>query len=174
VYPALIYAELGRMTEAIAEDPLQGKKLVGQAALHLILDTDELGTRFKKGMIGLAVTNARPSIPPTFSVEPMLGTNPLTIGAPTDEEFPFLIDCATSAIQRGKVEYYNRVGKDVQKGVDCEILKLKKGYKILTTDFERIFEERITNVSRHKAFEYDVKILLHNGKEVVVTPDHPC
>ena len=65
----------------------------------------------KEGMIGLAVTNARPSIPPTFGVEPMLGTNPLTIGAPTDENFPFLIDCATSIIQRGKVELYSRINK---------------------------------------------------------------
>lgn len=67
----------------------------------------------KEGMIGLAVTNARPSIPPTFGVEPMLGTNPLTIGAPTDEKFPFLLDCATSIIQRGKVELYNRVDKPI-------------------------------------------------------------
>ncbi|MFX1314582.1 MAG: Ldh family oxidoreductase [Promethearchaeota archaeon] len=64
-----------------------------------------------EGMIGLTVTNARPSIPPTFGVEPMLGTNPLTIGAPTDEEFPFLLDCATSIIQRGKVEVYDRINK---------------------------------------------------------------
>ncbi|MFX1568907.1 MAG: Ldh family oxidoreductase [Promethearchaeota archaeon] len=65
----------------------------------------------REGMIGMAVTNARPSIPPTFGCEPMLGTNPLTIGAPTDEEFPFLIDCATSIIQRGKVELNARVNK---------------------------------------------------------------
>ncbi|MHA1294674.1 MAG: Ldh family oxidoreductase, partial [Promethearchaeota archaeon] len=65
----------------------------------------------KEGMIGIAVTNARPSIPPTFGSEPMLGTNPLTVGAPTDEEFPFLIDCATSIIQRGKVEVYSRINK---------------------------------------------------------------
>ncbi|MHA2035216.1 MAG: Ldh family oxidoreductase [Promethearchaeota archaeon] len=65
----------------------------------------------KEGMIGLAVTNARPSIPPTFGVEPMLGTNPLTVGAPTDEDFPFLLDAATSIIQRGKVELYERINK---------------------------------------------------------------
>jgi LDH2 family malate/lactate/ureidoglycolate dehydrogenase len=65
----------------------------------------------KEGMIGLAVTNARPSIPPTFGCEPMLGTNPLTIGAPTDEKFPFLLDCATSIIQRGKVEVNARINK---------------------------------------------------------------
>ena len=71
----------------------------------------------KEGMIGVAVTNARPSIPPTFGVEPLLGTNPLTAGAPTDEEFPFLIDCATSIIQRGKVEVYNRIKKPLPEGV---------------------------------------------------------
>ncbi|MFW9824322.1 MAG: Ldh family oxidoreductase [Candidatus Thorarchaeota archaeon] len=67
----------------------------------------------KEGMIGLAVTNARPSIPPTFGVEPMLGTNPLTIGAPTSEDFPFLLDAATSIIQRGKVEVYERINKSL-------------------------------------------------------------
>ncbi len=71
----------------------------------------------KEGMIGFVVTNARPSISPTFSVEPMLGTNPLTIGTPTNEEFPFLIDCATSIIQRGKVEVYNRINKALPDGV---------------------------------------------------------
>ncbi|MFW9988645.1 MAG: Ldh family oxidoreductase [Candidatus Odinarchaeota archaeon] len=67
----------------------------------------------KEGMIGLTVTNARPSIPPTFGSEPMLGTNPLTFGAPTDEDFPFLLDCATSIIQRGKVEVNARINKPV-------------------------------------------------------------
>ena len=32
----------------------------------------------------------------------MMGTNPLTFSLPTDEEFPFCIDCATSVVQRGK------------------------------------------------------------------------
>jgi len=71
----------------------------------------------KEGMIGFAVTNARPSMPPTFGVEPMLGTNPLTAGAPTDEDFPFLIDCATTIVQRGKVELYNRINKPLPDGV---------------------------------------------------------
>ncbi|UCG02880.1 MAG: Ldh family oxidoreductase [Candidatus Heimdallarchaeota archaeon] len=62
----------------------------------------------QEGMIGLTLTNARPSIAPTFGVDPMLGTNPLTIGCPTDEDFPFLIDCATSITQRGKIEVLAR------------------------------------------------------------------
>lgn len=68
------------------------------------------------GMIGITGTNARPSIAPTFGVENMLGTNPLTIAFPTDEPFPFNIDCATSISQRGKIESYERAGKPLPPG----------------------------------------------------------
>ncbi|MFH0843678.1 MAG: Ldh family oxidoreductase [Bacteroidota bacterium] len=70
----------------------------------------------RENMIGITGTNARPSIAPTFGVENMLGTNPLTFGMPTDEPFPFLLDCATSITQRGKVELYARMGKDLPRG----------------------------------------------------------
>ena len=67
-------------------------------------------------MIGITGTNARPSIAPTFGVENMLGTNPLTFAMPTDEEFPFFLDCATSVSQRGKIEVYDRAGKELPPG----------------------------------------------------------
>ncbi|NLC43047.1 MAG: Ldh family oxidoreductase, partial [Clostridiales bacterium] len=70
----------------------------------------------EKGMIGITGTNARPSIAPTFGVENMLGTNPLTFGMPTDEDFPFVLDCATSVSQRGKIEVYAREGKELPAG----------------------------------------------------------
>ncbi len=69
------------------------------------------------GMIGIVGTNARPSVTPTFGVENMLGTNPLTLGVPTDEEFDFILDCATSISQRGKIEKYEREGKDTPPGM---------------------------------------------------------
>ncbi len=68
------------------------------------------------GMIGITGTNARPSIAPTFGVENMLGTNPLVFGMPSDEDFPFILDCATSITQRGKIEVYEREGKDLPPG----------------------------------------------------------
>ena len=71
----------------------------------------------KEGLIGITGTNARPSIAPTFGVENMMGTNPLTFSLPTDEEFPFCLDCATSIVQRGKIEYYARSGKDTPAGM---------------------------------------------------------
>ncbi len=75
------------------------------------------GMAAKEGMVGITGTNARPSIAPTFGVENMMGTNPLTFSLPTDEEFPFCIDCATSIVQRGKIEFYARSGKDTPAGM---------------------------------------------------------
>ena len=71
----------------------------------------------KAGMVAMTGTNARPSIAPTFGVENMLGTNPLTISLPTDEEFPFCLDCATSIVQRGRIEYYAREGRSTPPGM---------------------------------------------------------
>ena len=75
------------------------------------------GMAADEGMIGISGTNARPSIAPTFGVENMLGTNPLTFSLPTDEGFPFCIDCATSITQRGKIEYFARCGMDTPSGM---------------------------------------------------------
>jgi LDH2 family malate/lactate/ureidoglycolate dehydrogenase len=69
------------------------------------------------GMIGLTGTNARPSIAPTHGVENMLGTNPLVFAMPTDEDFPFTNDYATSVIQRGKIEQWAREGKSCPAGL---------------------------------------------------------
>ena len=71
----------------------------------------------QQNMIGITGTNARPSIAPTFGVENMLGTNPITFGMPTDEAFPFVLDCATSISQRGKIEYFARAGLPTPAGM---------------------------------------------------------
>jgi L-2-hydroxycarboxylate dehydrogenase (NAD+) len=76
----------------------------------------------REGMIGLTVTNARPAIAPTFGTEPMLGTNPIAFAAPSDMEFPFCFDGATSISQRGKIEVAARAEKLVPEGwvIDAE------------------------------------------------------
>ncbi len=70
----------------------------------------------QQGMIGMTFTNARPSVSPTFGVQPMLGTNPIAFGAPTDEEFPFLYDGATPITQRGKIEVLSRIDQPMPEG----------------------------------------------------------
>lgn len=79
------------------------------------------GMAEKAGMIGISGTNARPSVAPTFGVEPMMGTNPMTFTIPTDEEFPFNFDCATCIMQNGKIEFYERSGKPTPEG--CVVSK---------------------------------------------------
>ncbi len=65
----------------------------------------------KNNMIGLTFTNARPSCPPLNGFTPLLGTNPICFGAPSDEPYPFLYDAATSISQRGKIEQLEREEK---------------------------------------------------------------
>lgn len=67
----------------------------------------------KENMAGIAVTNARPAVAPTFGRELMFGTNPIAFGAPTDEECPFLLDMSTSLTQRGKIEVYERENRQI-------------------------------------------------------------
>lgn len=69
-----------------------------------------------QGMVGISFTNAHPSTSPTFGVRPMLGTNPIAVGAPTDEAFPFLFDAATSIAPRGKIEVAARANKPIPEG----------------------------------------------------------
>jgi LDH2 family malate/lactate/ureidoglycolate dehydrogenase len=70
----------------------------------------------REGMVGASVTNAHPSIAPTFGLQPMLGTNPIAVGAPSDEAFPFLFDGATAVVPRGKIEVAARAGKPIPEG----------------------------------------------------------
>ena len=74
------------------------------------------------GMIGISGTNARPAVAPTFSVENVLGTNALNFAMPSDEVFPFCLDCATSMVQRGRIELYDREEKEIPEGwiIDTE------------------------------------------------------
>lgn len=67
-------------------------------------------------MIGMAMTNATPFIPPTYSKEAMLGTNPIAYAFPTSEETPLVIDLATASVARGKIEIARREGKVIPKG----------------------------------------------------------
>jgi L-2-hydroxycarboxylate dehydrogenase (NAD+) len=70
----------------------------------------------REGMMGLAVTNARPVVAPTFGAEPMLGTNPIAFAAPSDAGFPFCFDAATSTVSRGKIEVLARAEKPTPEG----------------------------------------------------------
>lgn len=73
-------------------------------------------------MIGMAVTNASPSMRPALGARAKLGTNPIAFGAPAGEERPFLLDMATTTVAMGKVLLANRLGLRIPEGwaVDAE------------------------------------------------------
>jgi LDH2 family malate/lactate/ureidoglycolate dehydrogenase len=63
--------------------------------------------------IGISMTNASVLVVPTFGRDAMLGTNPISVAAPGGEEWPFVLDMATSTVPRGKLEVYERLEKPI-------------------------------------------------------------
>ncbi|MGC3944007.1 MAG: Ldh family oxidoreductase [Chryseolinea sp.] len=59
-------------------------------------------------MIGIAMTNASPLVAPTFSIERLLGTNPIAVAIPANEQPPFVADFATTTAANGKLEILQR------------------------------------------------------------------
>lgn len=102
----------------------------GIAGYYVTMATDA-------GCVGFTGTNARPSIAPTFGVEPMMGTNPLCFGIPSSDDFPFVIDCATSVNQRGKIEKYARDGVPTPKGAVIDVNGIER------TDTEGILRDMV-------------------------------
>jgi len=67
-------------------------------------------------MIGMAMTNASALVAPTFSVEKMLGTNPIAVAIPANEQPAFVADFATTTAANGKLEILQRKNADTPTG----------------------------------------------------------
>ena len=70
----------------------------------------------KHDMIGISMTNASPLVAPTFSVERLLGTNPICVAIPAGQQPPFVADFATTTAANGKLEILQRKNKDAPLG----------------------------------------------------------
>src|SRR5215207_7401732 len=73
----------------------------GIAAYHAMMVLEE-------DMIGICMTNASPLVSPTFSIERLLGTNPICVAIPSGNEPPFIADLATTTAANGKLEILQR------------------------------------------------------------------
>ncbi len=70
----------------------------------------------EQDMIGMAMTNASALVAPTFSIERMLGTNPIAVAIPAGNQPPFVADFATTTAANGKLEILQRKNEDIPLG----------------------------------------------------------
>lgn len=97
-------------------------------------------------MIGMAMTNASALVAPTFSIERMLGTNPIAVAIPANEEPAFVADMATTTAANGKLEILQRKNAEAPLGwvqdayghesIDANILKKQGALLPLGSDRE--------------------------------------
>jgi L-2-hydroxycarboxylate dehydrogenase (NAD+) len=80
---------------------VQNSNHFGIAGYHALKAVEE-------NMIGIAMTNASALVAPTFSVERLLGTNPICVAIPAGEEPAFVADLATTTAANGKLEILQR------------------------------------------------------------------
>jgi LDH2 family malate/lactate/ureidoglycolate dehydrogenase len=73
----------------------------GIAAQHALMALED-------DMIGIVMTNASALVAPTFSIERLLGTNPICVAIPAGNEPPFVADFATTTAANGKLEILQR------------------------------------------------------------------
>lgn len=67
-------------------------------------------------MIGICMTNASPLVAPTFSVERLLGTNPICVAVPAGSQPAFVADLATTTAANGKLEILQRKNSEAPSG----------------------------------------------------------
>src|SRR5215475_12556917 len=72
----------------------------------------------ERGMIGLAFTNSPfVAMAPTFGRKPMMGTNPISVAAPSGSREPYVLDMATTTtVAVGKLSIAVRWGKPIPEG----------------------------------------------------------
>jgi LDH2 family malate/lactate/ureidoglycolate dehydrogenase len=64
-------------------------------------------------MIGLAATNALPTMAPWGGLDKILGINPLAVAIPAGEEAPLVFDAAFSGSSHGKLRVYHQKGAPI-------------------------------------------------------------
>ena len=69
----------------------------------------------KEGLIGFSCTNSEAIMVPTFARKAMLGSNPIAFTMPA-EPYNFFFDASTTVVTRGKLEMYNKLGKELPNG----------------------------------------------------------
>ena len=71
-------------------------------------------------MIGIVIANTEPAVAPIGGKEPIIGTNPIAIGIPSNKHY-VSVDMATSASARGKLLEAKRKGEMIPENVALDV-----------------------------------------------------
>jgi ureidoglycolate dehydrogenase (NAD+) len=93
-------------TTGVAAAAVGGSNHCGAMAYYAMMALPE-------DMIGLATTNALPTMAPWGGIDRILGINPLSVAIPAGEEIPIVYDAAFSYSARGKIEVYHQKGLQI-------------------------------------------------------------
>ena len=83
---------------------------------HFGIAGDHAMMALEHDMIGISMTNASALVAPTFSIERMLGTNPICVAIPAGNQPPFVADLATTTAANGKLEILQRKNEETPEG----------------------------------------------------------
>ncbi|GEM82450.1 Ldh family oxidoreductase [Meiothermus hypogaeus] len=123
-----------------------------------------VGRLAQQGLVALAFANTPPAIAPG----PVLGTNPIALGAPADPQ-PVIIDTSISVVARGKIIAASKKGEAIPEGWALD----KEGRP--TTDAKAALEGSLIPIGDGKGFALAVLVEILAGALAgdVLSPDLP-
>ena len=104
------------VTPKAMEIAIQKAKAVGVGmvtignARHLGMASYHSMMALEHDMIGVCMSSCPPRVLPTFGAEARLGSNPIAVAVPANNEPPFVFDAATSTIPVNKIHIAQRLG----------------------------------------------------------------
>jgi L-2-hydroxycarboxylate dehydrogenase (NAD+) len=114
---------MGQIASAFAMRAVIGKAAANGVALAAVRHSNHCGAMdhwammaLPHDMIGIAATNALPTMAPWGGVEKIVGINPLAIAFPAAEEPAVVLDVAFGATAHGKIRVYHQKGHPIPEG----------------------------------------------------------
>lgn len=100
-----------------------GKAEKGNLAMAMVGNSNHFGIAgfyammaLEHDMLGFSFTNTAALGVPVGGRDVMFGTNPMAFAAPAGKHQAFVLDMATTTVTRGKLETYDRLGKELPAG----------------------------------------------------------
>ncbi|MEO8430779.1 MAG: Ldh family oxidoreductase [Acidobacteriota bacterium] len=113
----------GHHAARVATDDAIGRARELGAAISSVRNTNHYGIAgwyamriAGSGLIGMSLTNTSPLVAATRARTPLLGTNPIAVAAPSGRFGMVVLDMATSAVPRGRIEVAARRGESLPAG----------------------------------------------------------